>query len=108
MQLVKGRQQIGTSSRFDLLKYLDIDYSSCLTPNEIQNFDILKWWRFHEVTFFVLSKMTCDIFTLPTGVYRNISMDPHFSHVPLLDWQDSLLFVKILFLEKSESPLILF
>ena len=52
--------------------------------------------------------MTCDIFTLPTGVYRNISMDPHFSHVPLLDWQDSLLFVKILFLEKSESPLILF
>ena len=42
MQLVKGRQQIGTSSRFDLLKYLDIDYSSYLTPNEIQNFDILK------------------------------------------------------------------
>ena len=42
IQLAKGKRQVGPSSRCDLLKYLDIDYSSYLTPNEIQNFDILK------------------------------------------------------------------
>ena len=52
-----------TSSKFDLLKYLDIDYSSCLTTNEIQNFDNLKWWKSHESTFFVLSKITHDLLT---------------------------------------------
>ena len=35
-------------------------------------------------------------------------MDPHFSRASSLDRQDSLLLVKILFLEKSESSLILF
>ena len=52
-----------TSSRFDLSKYLNIDYSSYLTPNKIQNYDILKWWKSHESTFLVLSKMTHDLLT---------------------------------------------
>ena len=47
----------------NLSKYLDIDYSSYLTLNEIQNFDILKWYKAHKSTFFVLSKMACDLLT---------------------------------------------
>ena len=43
IQLAKGKRQIGPSSRYDLSKYLDIDYCSYLSPNEVQNFDIMKW-----------------------------------------------------------------
>ena len=38
----------------------------------------------------------------------NITVDPHFSRALPLNRRDSLLFVKNYFLEKLESPLILF
>ena len=49
MQLVKGKRQIGLSSRSDLSKYLDTDYCSYLSPNEMKHFDILKWWKSHTI-----------------------------------------------------------
>ena len=42
-QLAKRKRQIGPSSRSDLSKYLDTDYCSYLSLNEIKQFDILKW-----------------------------------------------------------------
>ena len=57
MQLAKGKRQVGPSSRCDLSKYLDTDYRSYLSPNEVKNIDIMKWWKSHEFTFPVLSKM---------------------------------------------------
>ena len=62
-QLAKGKRQIGPSSKSDLSKYLDTDYCSYLSLNEIKYFDILKWWKYHESTFPVLSKMTRDLLT---------------------------------------------
>ena len=48
----------------DLLKYLDTDYLSYLSHDEIKNFDIMKWWKSHESTFPVLSKMARDLLSL--------------------------------------------
>ena len=62
-QLAKEKRQIGPSSRSDLSKYLDIDYCSYLSSNEIKNFDILKLWKSHESTFLMLSEMTRDLLT---------------------------------------------
>ena len=62
-QLAKGKRQIGPSSRSGLSKYLDTDYCSYLSPNEIKHFDILKWWKSHESTFPMLSKMARDLQT---------------------------------------------
>ena len=33
IQLAKGKRQVGSSSRCDLLKYLDTDYCSYISPN---------------------------------------------------------------------------
>ena len=63
MQLAKGKQQVGSSSMSDLLKYLDTDYLSYLSHDEIKFFDIMKWWKSYESTFPVLSKMTRDFLT---------------------------------------------
>ena len=65
MQLAKEKQQVGPSSRCDLSKYLDTGYCSYLSLNEVKNIDIMKWWKSHEFTFPVLSKMACDLLTLP-------------------------------------------
>ena len=65
MQLAKGKQQVGSSSMSDLLKYLDTDYLSYLSHDEIKKFDIMKWWKSHESTFPVLSKMAHDLLTPP-------------------------------------------
>ena len=64
MQLAKEKQQVGPSSRCDLSKYLDTGYCSYLSPNEVKNIDIMKWWKSHEFTFPVLSKMARDLLTL--------------------------------------------
>ena len=63
MQLAKGKKQVGSSSISDLLKYLDTDYLSYLSHDEIKNFDIMKWWKSHEFTFPVLFKMARDLLT---------------------------------------------
>ena len=47
----------------DLSKYLDIDYCSYLSPNEVINFDFINWWKSYESTFPVLSKMARDLLT---------------------------------------------
>ena len=57
IQLAEGKRQVGPSSRCDLSQYLDTDYYSYLSPNEVKNFDIMKWWKSHESTFPMLSKM---------------------------------------------------
>ena len=41
IQLAKGKWQVGPSSRCDLSKYLDTDYYSYLSPNEVQN--LILW-----------------------------------------------------------------
>ena len=64
MQLAKEKQQVGPSSRCDLSKYLDTGYCSYLSLNEVKNIDIMKWWKSHEFTFPVLSKMARDLLTL--------------------------------------------
>ena len=63
MQLAKGKKQVGSSSMYVLLKYLDTDYLSYLSHDEIKNFDIMKWWKSHEFTFPVLFKMARDLLT---------------------------------------------
>ena len=63
IQLAKGKRQDGPSSRCDLLKYLATNYCSYISPDEVQNFDIMKWWKSHESTFPILSKIACDILT---------------------------------------------
>ena len=63
MRLAKGKQQVSSSSMFDLSKYLDTDYLSYLSHDEINFFDIMKWWKSHEPTFSVLSKMAHDLLT---------------------------------------------
>ena len=42
IQLAKGKRQVGSSSRCDISKYLDIDYYSYISLNKVQNFDIMK------------------------------------------------------------------
>ena len=42
IQLAKGKQQVCPSSRCDLSSYLDTNYCSYLSPNEVQIFDIMK------------------------------------------------------------------
>ena len=73
IQLAKGKRQVGHSSKCDLLKYLDADYCSYLSLNEVQNFDIIKWWKSHESTFPVLSKMACDLLTPPVSTIASKS-----------------------------------
>ena len=63
MQLAKGKRQVDPSSRCNLSKYLDTDYCSHISPNEVKNFDIMKWWKSHKFTFPILSKMTRDLLT---------------------------------------------
>ena len=68
MQLAKGKRQVDPSSRCNLSKYLDTDYCSHISPNEVKNFDIMKWWKSHEFSFPVLSKMTRDLLTPPVSI----------------------------------------
>ena len=68
MQLSKEKRQVGLSSRCDLSKYLDTNYCSYLSPNEVKNFDIVNWWKSHESTFPVLSKMARDLLTPPMSI----------------------------------------
>ena len=65
MQLTMGKRQVGPSSRCDFSKYLDTNYCSYLSPNEVKNFDIVNWWKSHESTFPVLSKMVHDLLAPP-------------------------------------------
>ena len=73
IQLAKGKQQVGPSSRCDLLKYLDTDYCSYLSLDEVQNFDIMKWWKSHKSTFPILSKMTRDLLTPSVYTVASVS-----------------------------------
>ena len=68
MQLAKGKWQVDPSSRCDFSKYLDTDYCSHISPNEVKNFDIMKWWKSHEFAFPVLSKMTRDLLIPPVSI----------------------------------------
>ena len=36
MQLAKGKRQVGPSNRGDISKYLNTDYCSYLSPNEVK------------------------------------------------------------------------
>ena len=67
MQLAKGKQQVVSSSMYDLVKYLDTDYLSYLSHDEIKNFYIMKWWKSHESTFHEPSKMARDLLTPPVA-----------------------------------------
>ena len=73
IQLAKGKRQVGPSSRCDLSKYLDTDYRSYLSPNEVKNIDIMKWWKSHESTFPILSKMAHDLLTSPVSTVASES-----------------------------------
>ena len=47
----------------NISNYLDTDYCSYPSLNEIKSFDIFKWWKSHEFTFLMLSKMARDLLT---------------------------------------------
>ena len=68
MQLSKEKRQVGLSSRCDLSKYLDIDNCSYLSPNEAKKLVNMNWWKSHESTFPVLSKMARDLLTPPMSI----------------------------------------
>ena len=42
-------------------------------PDEVQNFDIMKWWKYHESTFPILSKMARDLLTPPMSTVASES-----------------------------------
>ena len=57
-----------TYKRFDsFMTTHDINYCLYLFLDEVQNFDIMKWWKSHESTFSKLSKMECDLLTPPVS-----------------------------------------
>ena len=73
MQLAKRKRQVDSSSRCDISKYLNTDYCSYLSPNEVKKFDIMNWQKSHESTFSVLSKMACDLLTPPVSTIASKS-----------------------------------
>ena len=62
-----SRQSTSVSSRNELFKYLDTDFSVFLTESEKDNLDILAWWRDHTRNFSILSIMARDLLTPPAS-----------------------------------------
>ncbi|KAK1257875.1 hypothetical protein QJS04_geneDACA014286 [Acorus gramineus] len=63
----------GSSHLNELFKYLENDWKSLLTEKEMENFDLLQWWKAHEVTFPVLSIMARDLLTPPVSTVASES-----------------------------------
>uniref|UniRef100_A0A5B7AEL5 Zinc finger BED domain-containing protein RICESLEEPER 2-like n=1 Tax=Davidia involucrata TaxID=16924 RepID=A0A5B7AEL5_DAVIN len=61
----KQMSSVNSSSRTELHKYLETNFTDLFTNEEIENFDILKWWKTYERFFSVLSIMAHDLLTLP-------------------------------------------
>ncbi|KAL2526756.1 BED zinc finger [Abeliophyllum distichum] len=51
----------------ELVRYYTHDVLSMLDDEEIKNFDILKWWRQHQRSYPILSKMVRDLLTTPVS-----------------------------------------
>ncbi|KAL2506680.1 GDP-mannose 3 [Abeliophyllum distichum] len=49
----------------ELVRYYAYDVLSMLDDEERKNFDILKWWRQHQRSYPILSKMARDLLTHP-------------------------------------------
>ncbi|KAL2486187.1 BED zinc finger [Abeliophyllum distichum] len=74
-RITQGQQLVGSSSSssilrsydtpVELVRYFAHDVLSMLDDEERKNFDILKWWRQHQRSYPILSKMTRDLLTPP-------------------------------------------
>ncbi|KAL2532832.1 BED zinc finger [Abeliophyllum distichum] len=51
----------------ELVRYYAHDVLSMLDDEERKNFDILKWWRQHQRSYPILSKMARDLLTPPVS-----------------------------------------
>ncbi|KAL2497871.1 BED zinc finger [Abeliophyllum distichum] len=73
----QGQQLVDSSSSSSLLRSYDTpvelvryfahDVLSMLDDEERKNFDILKWWRQHQRSYPILSKMVRDLLTSPVS-----------------------------------------
>ena len=71
-------------------KYLDIDFCSYLSSNEVKNFDIMKWWKSHKFTFPILSKMTRDLLTPSVYTVASVSSFSIAANI-IGDWRTNLI-----------------
>ncbi|KAL2524709.1 Zinc finger BED domain-containing protein DAYSLEEPER [Abeliophyllum distichum] len=73
----QGQQLIDSSSSYshlrsydtpvELVKYYAHDVLSMLDDKERKNFDILKWWKQHQRSYPILSKIARDLLTPPVS-----------------------------------------
>ncbi|TXG48371.1 hypothetical protein EZV62_027665 [Acer yangbiense] len=93
--------------RSELEKYLAIDFTFSLTLEDLEQFNVLAWWKMHEKGFPVLSILARDLLTLPmstlvsesvfkTGNHRVLNMERSMLPVEIVesllcikDWEDA-------------------
>ena len=73
-------QNTSVSSRTELFKYLDTDFSNMLTDSERDSLNILAWWRDRGTRIFsILSIMARDLLTPPASPASTMASDAVFS-----------------------------
>ncbi|KAL2512695.1 Zinc finger BED domain-containing protein DAYSLEEPER [Abeliophyllum distichum] len=53
--------------------YYQFDHYSLIPPDEVENLDVLEWWRLNERSYPVLSKMARDLLTVPVSTVASES-----------------------------------
>lgn len=53
--------------------YYQFDHYSLISEDEVDNLDILRWWKLNERSYHVLSKMTQDLLTVPVLIVASES-----------------------------------
>ncbi|KAK1430097.1 hypothetical protein QVD17_12604 [Tagetes erecta] len=56
-----AKKQKGAAPSSELGRYSGTDYTSTMSADDIDSFDILAWWKGREAEFPVLSAMACDL-----------------------------------------------
>ncbi|KAK1406280.1 hypothetical protein QVD17_41572 [Tagetes erecta] len=55
------KEQKGAAPNSELGRYSGTNYTSTMSPDDIDSFDILAWWKGREAKFMVLSTMARDL-----------------------------------------------
>ncbi|KAK2635027.1 hypothetical protein Ddye_029819 [Dipteronia dyeriana] len=92
-RLAKVREQI-YGVRSELEKYLAIDFTISLTLVDLEQFNVLAWWKMHEKGFPVLSILARDLLTLPMSTLVSESVFKTGNH-QVLNMERSMLPVEI-------------
>ncbi|KAK1424157.1 hypothetical protein QVD17_19476 [Tagetes erecta] len=61
VRLSVAKKQKGASPSSELGRYSGTDYTSTMSADDIDSFDILDWWKGREAEFPVLSAMSRDL-----------------------------------------------